>query len=78
MRPGGRFTKPVMSENLIDQSAALLEQFANREYQHGWTSDVASDTFEPGLNEDVIRRISAKKEEPDWLLNWRLKAYRHF
>ncbi|MDR3689544.1 MAG: Fe-S cluster assembly protein SufB [Fimbriimonas sp.] len=66
-----------MSENQIDQSTALLEQFANREYEHGWSSDVAADTFEPGLNEDVVRRISAKKEEPEWLLDWRLKAYRH-
>jgi Fe-S cluster assembly protein SufB len=61
----------------IDQSTALLEQFANREYEHGWSSDVESDTFAPGLDEDVIRRISAKKEEPQWLLDWRLKAYRH-
>ncbi|HSI72557.1 MAG TPA: hypothetical protein VK934_05230, partial [Fimbriimonas sp.] len=66
-----------MSETL-DQSTALLEQFANREYEHGWSSDVESDTFAPGLNEDVVRRISAKKGEPGWLLDWRLKAYRHF
>lgn len=65
-----------MSENTIDQSTALLEQFANREYEHGWSSDVESDSFEPGLNEDVVRRISSKKEEPEWLLEWRLKAYR--
>ncbi len=66
-----------MSENAIDQSTVLLEQFANRDYEHGWSSDVESDTFEPGLSEDVVRRISAKKEEPEWLLDWRLKAYRH-
>lgn len=65
-----------MSETL-DQSTALLEQFASREYEHGWSTDIESDTFEPGLNEDVIRRLSAKKEEPEWLLDWRLKAYRH-
>jgi Fe-S cluster assembly protein SufB len=65
-----------MSETL-DQSTALLEQFANREYEHGWATDIESDTFAPGLNEDVVRRISAKKEEPQWLLDWRLKAYRH-
>jgi len=67
-----------MSENAIDQSTALLEQFANKDYEHGWSSDVESDAFEPGLTEDVVRRISAKKEEPEWLLEWRLKAYRHF
>ncbi|MEZ0325073.1 MAG: Fe-S cluster assembly protein SufB [Fimbriimonas sp.] len=65
-----------MNETL-DQSTALLEQFANREYEHGWATDIESDTFAPGLNEDVVRRISAKKEEPQWLLDWRLKAYRH-
>src|SRR5579863_4824327 len=67
-----------MSEQVLDESTALLEQFANREYEHGWTTDIESDTFEPGLNEDVIRRISAKKDEPEWLLEWRLKAYRQF
>jgi len=66
-----------MNENTVDQSTALLEQFANREYEHGWSSDVEAETFEPGLSEDVVRRISAKKEEPEWLLNWRLKAYKH-
>ena len=66
-----------MSEQTLDQSTALLEQFANREYEHGWTTDIESDTFEPGLSEDVVRRISAKKNEPEWLLDWRLKAYRH-
>ncbi len=66
-----------MSENAIDQSTALLEQFANKEYEHGWSSDVESDAFDPGLTEDTVRRISAKKEEPEWLLDWRLKAYRH-
>jgi len=67
-----------MSEQVIDQSTALLENFANREYEHGWSTDIESDTFAPGLNEDVVRAISAKKEEPQWLLDWRLKAYRHF
>jgi len=67
-----------MSEQVLDQSTALLEQFANREYEHGWTADVEADQFPPGLNEDVVRAISKKKEEPQWLLDWRLKAYRHF
>ncbi len=67
-----------MSEQVIDQSTALLETFANREYEHGWSTDIESDTFAPGLNEDVVRAISAKKEEPQWLLDWRLKAYKHF
>jgi len=67
-----------MSEQVLDQSTALLEQFANREYEHGWSVDLEADQLPPGLNEAVVRAISAKKEEPEWLLDWRLKAYRHF
>ncbi|HEY0866257.1 MAG TPA: hypothetical protein VGE01_02700, partial [Fimbriimonas sp.] len=65
-------------EQSIDASTALLEQFANREYEHGWSVDIETDQLEPGLSEDTIRRLSAKKEEPEWMLEWRLKAYRHF
>lgn len=66
-----------MSEQVIDESTALLEQFANREYEHGWSVKVDSDELAPGLSEDVVRTISAKKGEPEWLLEWRLKAYKH-
>ncbi len=55
-----------------------LEQLINKEYQHGFVTDIDSDTLAPGLNEDVIRLISARKQEPEWLLEWRLKAYRHW
>jgi len=75
--PGWVLLETHMSEQVLDESTALLEQFANREYEHGWSTDIESDTFEPGLNEDVIRRLSAIKEEPEWLLTWRLKAYEH-
>src|SRR5688572_14613928 len=57
---------------------ALLEKFANQDYKWGFSSDVAADEFEPGLSEEVVKRISEKKGEPQWLLDWRLKAYRHF
>src|SRR5579862_871876 len=67
-----------MSENVLDQSTALLEQFAKREYEHGWSVDLEVDQFPPGLNEDVVRALSKKKNEPEWMLEWRLKAYRHF
>jgi len=67
-----------MSDQVLDASTALLEQFANREYEHGWSVDLETDQFAPGLNEDVVRALSAKKEEPEWMLEWRLKAYRHF
>ena len=53
---------------------SLLE----REYQHGFVTDIEVDTFEPGLNEDVVRRISAIKGEPDFVLQWRLQAFRHW
>ena len=67
-----------MSETeILDPSTALLEQFANREYEHGWSVDIEADQFEPGLNEEVVRRLSSKKNEPEWLLEWRLKAYKH-
>ncbi len=55
----------------------LLEHYAEREYKWGFVSDVEAETLPPGLSEDVIRFISAKKEEPEWLLQFRLKAYEH-
>ncbi|MEO7387809.1 MAG: Fe-S cluster assembly protein SufB, partial [Gammaproteobacteria bacterium] len=55
-----------------------LEELIGRRYAHGFVTDIESDTVPPGLNEDVIRFISAKKGEPDFLLEWRLKAYRHW
>jgi Fe-S cluster assembly protein SufB len=50
----------------------------NQSYRHGFVTDIESDTVPPGLNEDVIRLISLKKNEPEFLLNWRLQAYRHW
>ena len=57
---------------------ALLDEVTEREYKYGFVTDIEADTIPPGLNEDVVRLISAKKNEPDWLLDWRLKAYRHW
>jgi Fe-S cluster assembly protein SufB len=56
----------------------LLEEIAGREYQYGFTSDIDTEAVAKGLNEDIIRAISAKKEEPEWLLAWRLKAFHHW
>jgi Fe-S cluster assembly protein SufB len=56
----------------------LDAQLKAREYEAGFITDIDSDTLPPGLSEDVIRAISAKKEEPEWLLNWRLEAFRHW
>jgi len=56
----------------------LLEQYAEQEYKFGFTTDIEQDTLPPGLSEDVVRAISAKKGEPEWMTEWRLKAYRHW
>ena len=58
--------------------SAVLENLVNQPYKHGFVTDIESDVVPKGLNEDVIRLISHKKEEPDWLLEFRLKAYRHW
>ena len=57
---------------------AVFNEVAQREYKYGFVTDIEADTIPPGLNEEVVRLISAKKNEPDWLLDWRLKAYRHW
>jgi len=56
----------------------IIENVVNSEYKYGFVSDIDSDTFEPGLSEDVVRRIWEKKGEPDFMLDWRLKAFRHW
>ncbi|MDE2024310.1 MAG: Fe-S cluster assembly protein SufB [Gammaproteobacteria bacterium] len=58
--------------------ATDLEKLMRSEYRHGFVTDIEADTVPPGLNEDVIRLISAKKAEPEFMLAWRLKAYRHW
>jgi Fe-S cluster assembly protein SufB len=58
--------------------SSSVETLVNREYKHGWVTDIESDTVPPGLSEDVVRLISRKKEEPEWLLEWRLKAFRRW
>jgi len=55
-----------------------VEELTGREYKYGFVTDIESDTAPKGLSEDTIRFISAKKEEPEWLLAWRLKAYRQW
>jgi Fe-S cluster assembly protein SufB len=56
----------------------VLEELTSKEYEHGWTTNIEADSAPKGLNEDIIKFISAKKNEPEWLLEWRLKAYRHW
>ena len=55
-----------------------IDDFAKDQYEYGFVTDIEAESAPPGLNEDIIRFISAKKEEPEWLLEWRLKAYRRW
>ncbi len=54
---------------------AQLEQWASQRYKWGFTTDIEQETFPPGLDEEVVRRLSAKKDEPAWMTQWRLEAY---
>src|SRR4026209_491204 len=67
---GQRLKEPMTTQTIQD--------LANREYTAGFQTDIESEAVPPGLNEDIVRIISAKKNEPEWLLEWRLKALRHF
>ncbi len=62
----------------MNMSDAAIETHLNKAYEHGWVTEIDADQLPPGLSEDIVRAISAKKEEPEWLLEWRLKAYRHW
>ncbi len=62
----------------MSSSQKDLETLVERPYEHGFVTDIDADTLPPGLDEDVIREISRKKNEPQFLLDWRLKAYRHW
>ena len=55
-----------------------VREFANQEYKYGFSTDLDTDLAPKGLSEDIIRLISSKKNEPQWLLDWRLQAYRHW
>ncbi len=55
-----------------------IDEWASQEYQYGFVTDIEADSAPPGLNEDIVRFISAKKGEPAWLTEWRLKSYRHW
>ncbi len=54
----------------------LIDEVTGKSYEYGFTTDIESETLPPGLNEGVVRTISAKKNEPEWLLNWRLEAFK--
>lgn len=58
--------------------SSSIESLVNKEYAYGFVTDIESDTIPRGLSEETIRLISAKKQEPEWLLDWRLKAFRRW
>ena len=62
----------------MSTSTDALEKIIHKAYTPGFITDLEADTLPPGLNEDVIRAISTRKNEPDWMLEWRLEAYRHW
>ena len=62
----------------MNTDTQYLHDVADSDYEHGWVTEIEADTIPKGLNEDMVRLISAKKEEPAWMLEWRLRAFRHW
>jgi Fe-S cluster assembly protein SufB len=62
----------------VPTATDTVEEFTGQEYKYGFVTDIETETIPKGLNEDIVRLISSKKQEPVWLLEWRLKAYRHW
>ena len=60
----------------MSTAAQTIQELATKEYKYGFVSDVEADEIPRGLSEEIIRMISKKKQEPEWLLEWRLKSYR--
>ena len=62
----------------MNTSTNELEVLTSQQYKYGFVTDIEADSAPPGLSEDIVRWISAKKQEPAFMLEWRLKAYRHW
>jgi Fe-S cluster assembly protein SufB len=62
----------------MSTATEMIEGLVRTEYKYGFYTDVEVDAAPPGLNEEIVRFISKRKGEPDWLTEWRLKAYRHW
>ena len=65
-------------KDTLKKENTIIDEAISQDYKYGFVTDIEQDTIPPGLNEDVIRVISAKKGEPDWLKDWRLKAYKNW
>src|SRR6266516_1549794 len=62
----------------MNTATYTTEDLVNQEYKYGFVTEIETDTVPRGLNEEIVRLISAKKSEPTFMLDWRLKAYRHW
>ncbi|MDP4115751.1 MAG: Fe-S cluster assembly protein SufB [Bacteroidota bacterium] len=62
----------------MSTEVSSIEELTNKEYKYGFVTDIDSDTFAKGLNEEVIKALSKRKNEPEFMLEWRLKAYKHW
>jgi Fe-S cluster assembly protein SufB len=67
-----------LQHTAIDESLSTIEKTVLSDYKYGFVTDIESDDAPKGLSETTVRFISAKKNEPQWMLDWRLKAYRHW
>src|SRR5581483_6467271 len=70
--------QPYPREHAMSTNVDTIRDLAQQEYKWGFVTDIESERIPKGLNEDIIRVISAKKHEPEFMLEWRLKAYRHW
>src|SRR3972149_2165150 len=62
----------------MSTATQTIEDLVTREYKYGFVTEIETDSIPRGLNENIIHLISEKKNEPDWMLDWRLKSYRHW
>jgi len=60
----------------VSDNDKIIDEVTSSDYKYGFSTEIDSDTIEPGLSEDVIRQISLKKDEPQWMTDWRLDAYK--
>ena len=69
---------PLKTASLKERDDKIIDEAISQDYKYGFTTDIEQEKIPPGLNEDVIHLISSKKNEPDWLLEWRLKAFQNW
>ena len=62
----------------MSEESKIIKEITSKEYEHGWSVDLEADEAPIGINDDIIKFISKKKEEPSWLLEWRLEAFQIF